>query len=83
MGNVTDCLWSPSEVESPERADGEMSVEERRRMQAEAAMKRQKEAENRGIKDPARVKRQEAKDRVVATAPARTDRESGLRWQVS
>ena len=77
MGNVTDCL-NPSQASDE---DSTPDLETRRRLQDEAARKRQEEHSSRGIKDPERVKRQQEKDRVVAEAPSRK-REDGVKWQV-
>ncbi|XP_027056089.1 small VCP/p97-interacting protein-like [Pocillopora damicornis] len=52
MGNCYDCFSSQPEVETPD-------PEIRRRQQEEAALKRQQQADGRGVKDPERLKRQQ------------------------
>ncbi|KAG8268033.1 hypothetical protein J6590_038051 [Homalodisca vitripennis] len=65
---------------------GLRQTETRRRQQVEAAERRQREQENRGIKNPERVKkmqlRSEELDKLEMQAN-RTNQEGGLKWQVS
>ncbi|XP_068082813.1 small VCP/p97-interacting protein isoform X2 [Anabrus simplex] len=60
--------------------------ETRRRQQVEAAERRQREQESRGIKDPERLRRQQQRmeelERRQAEAQGQNT-ESGLRWQVN
>jgi len=80
MGLCLDCLSPPKQDHEPETPD----PEERRRRLEEAATKRQKENESRGLKDPEGVKRKrrqkEAAERNAAEA---TGQETGLKWTVS
>lgn len=58
--------------------------DERRRVMTEAAEKRLQDQESRGIKDPASVKRQQVRDKVLEEAPDyQSSSEGHLRWQVS
>lgn len=61
------------------------SVEERRRLQAEAAERRREEAANRGIANPASVRRRQEKfttaENLRSSGGARPD--AGLRWTVT
>jgi len=60
-----------------------MDPEERRKLQAEAAEKRLKEGEARGLKDPEGVKRRiEAKERAARDGGTGTS-EAGMKWQMS
>ncbi|XP_028397091.1 small VCP/p97-interacting protein-like [Dendronephthya gigantea] len=76
MGNCFDCFGSGSSPETPD-------PEERRRRQEAAALKRQRESEGRGLKDPEGVKRK----RQEAERTAINDRQGasgggGLKWTV-
>ncbi|XP_055335273.1 small VCP/p97-interacting protein-like [Paramacrobiotus metropolitanus] len=91
MGICTSCCEDPSgDLGSSNNHSrfqtrqpvNEPDPETKRRLQAEAAEKRQKETESRGVHDPERVKRlQQRKDeleRARDVAPQAS--EGGLRW---
>ncbi|XP_046669157.1 small VCP/p97-interacting protein [Homalodisca vitripennis] len=80
MGLCSSCFkGSSADFTTPD-------METRRRQQVEAAERRQREQENRGIKNPERVKkmqlRSEELDKLEMQAN-RTNQEGGLKWQVS
>ncbi|XP_071941617.1 uncharacterized protein [Antedon mediterranea] len=81
MGVCDSCLFGAND-------DGEQpDVEAQRRQQAEAAEKRAKEAEGRGLKDPEGVKRKRQKmeeaEKKAAEVEASGQQAEGLKWQVS
>jgi len=75
MGNC--CGSEESDSTSPD-------INERRRLQAEAAEKRHQDNESRGLKDPDGARRRmEAKSAAAAAMEGRQDsREGGMKWQV-
>ncbi|XP_054273065.1 small VCP/p97-interacting protein [Macrosteles quadrilineatus] len=80
MGLCKSCLkGSSSDYTTPD-------METRRRQQVEAVEKRLKEQENRGIKDPEKVRRMQERsnelERLEREA-ARSNQESGLKWQMN
>ncbi|GFN75625.1 small vcp/p97-interacting protein-like [Plakobranchus ocellatus] len=78
MGACASCLFGTSDdYDTPD-------PETRRRQQAEAAERRQKENESRGIKDPEGLKRkQQRKEELEKKAElAGTQQGEGLKWQV-
>eukprot|EP00092_Neocalanus_flemingeri_P067105 GFUD01081847.1.p1 GENE.GFUD01081847.1~~GFUD01081847.1.p1 ORF type:complete len:110 (+),score=35.69 GFUD01081847.1:46-375(+) len=56
-------------------------VEERRRLQAEAAERRHKDNEGRGLKDPEGAKRR-MEQKAAAAREVETGGEGGMKWQV-
>ncbi|KAJ8032145.1 hypothetical protein HOLleu_25585 [Holothuria leucospilota] len=79
MGACLDCFNGASEdVAQPDD-------EEKRRQQAEAAEKRMKESEGRGLKDPEGVKRKQMQKEEMekkAEALEQTEGDNKLKWQV-
>lgn len=71
-----DCL-SPREDDTPD-------PEERRRRLEDAATKRQRENESRGLKDPAGVQRKKQKREALEKDALRADQQGGggLKWTV-
>ncbi|VDK20905.1 unnamed protein product [Taenia asiatica] len=74
------CFSEPSDTDRHQP-----SVEERRRLQAEAAERRREQATNRGIANPVSVRRREEK--FTAAENLRTSDgtklDAGLRWTVT
>lgn len=77
MGN---CCGGGASQEDEENLD----PGERRRRQAEAAERRMKEEQGRGLADPEGAKRRiEAKERAAREADTGISQEGGMKWQVS
>lgn len=72
MGQCCSCCDDTSKVITPD-------LDTRRKQQAEAAERRMKIEESRGVKDPARVKRQLQQNRVSQTE---ANVSTPLKWQV-
>ncbi|KAJ7379267.1 hypothetical protein OS493_017780 [Desmophyllum pertusum] len=75
MGNCCDCLNPQPDVENPD-------PETRRRQQEEAALKRQQQAEGRGVKDPEKLKRQQKRREDAEKEALKHGGEGGLKWTV-
>uniref|UniRef100_A0A224Y4V9 Small vcp/p97-interacting protein n=1 Tax=Panstrongylus lignarius TaxID=156445 RepID=A0A224Y4V9_9HEMI len=81
MGIILSCCKSADEdLLTPD-------AETRRKLQAEAAEKRSRQAENRGIKDPAKVQRLQKKaeelERREQEAMRSGNTNAPLRWQMN
>ncbi|XP_060585008.1 small VCP/p97-interacting protein-like [Ruditapes philippinarum] len=60
------------------------SMELRRQQQAEAAERRQRELEGRGVKDPEALKRKQKRQEEMEKAQlTQGNKDSNLKWQVS
>ncbi|XP_065202438.1 small VCP/p97-interacting protein [Planococcus citri] len=82
MGVCSSCFGDDSN-----NSDPTPDPEVRRQQQLEAVEKRLREQENRGIKNPDKVRRMQEKakekDRLQDEAATRYDGSGGLKWQVS
>lgn len=81
MGICTSCFKSSSaDFTTPD-------METRRHQQAQAAERRMREQENRGIKDPDKVKRMQQRSdniqRLEDEAARHSSQGGGLKWQVN
>ncbi|KAG8231563.1 hypothetical protein J437_LFUL011741 [Ladona fulva] len=86
MGALLSCCKpSSSEYTVPEIVSVVRTQETRRKQMAEAAEKRLKEQESRGIKDPEKVKRQQQRAEEMerrAEEASKQGGQGGLKWQV-
>jgi len=84
MGACCHCSSSQQEYERQEEEKA-IVIEERRKKQAEAAMKRQKEFEGKGVKDPERLKREKRKREAIEKEASNfaPPNQTGLKWTVT
>jgi len=75
MGAVLCCLGGTAGDNAPSPAT-------RRKIQAEAAQKRQKALEGRGVKDPEALKRKQKRIEEIENKAEMGPQGDGLRWQV-
>nr|ACO14641.1 Small VCP/p97-interacting protein [Caligus clemensi] len=79
MGN---CFGARGREEISSGAEGGVSQDEMRRRQAEAAEKRMKQEDSRGLKDPENFRRKQAEKEMREKMEQNTSGEGGLKWTV-